>query len=226
MTSECRIPPVAHGAPGLACLPSATTSSTSTPSGDVPGRERGQRRCARAATGSAGGLPRSRGYRPRRRNRAARTSLRAVDTSLTRIVDGPNAAAEIHVVDGNRVFGQANAGVSVFELTPDDLAAASTYDVVHTGECSNIEGQLGQLAHDATSRLSFDFSERPWEYVQQYAPSASVAIWSAPSGDLAPGQATDRASTSPWTRDCGRHLGSGRRDGTAGRSDVLPGPGA
>ena len=108
----------------------------------------------------------------------------AVDTSLTRIVDGPNAAAEIHVVDGNRGFGQANAGVSVFELTPDDLAAASTYDVVHTGECSNIEGQLGQLAR-ATSRLSFDFSERPWEYVQQYAPSASVAIWSAPSGDLA-----------------------------------------
>ena len=78
----------------------------------------------------------------------------------------------------------AGPGVSVFELTPDDLAAASTYDVVHTGECSNIEGQLGQLAR-ATSRLSFDFSERPWEYVQQYAPSASVAIWSAPSGDLA-----------------------------------------
>ncbi len=122
-------------------------------------------------------------------DRAGEIVLRAlrsegVDTTLTRIVDGPNAAAEIHVVDGNRVFGQAKAGVSVFDLTPGDLAAASTYDVVHTGECSNIEGQLRQLAR-STSRLSFDFSERPWEYVQQYAPSASVAIWSAPSGDLA-----------------------------------------
>jgi fructoselysine 6-kinase len=106
-----------------------------------------------------------------------------VDTALTRIVEGPNAAAVVHVVDGNRVFADGDVGVSVFELTADDLQAVRTYDIVHTGECSNIESQLGELAR-ASRRLSFDFSERPWDYVQQYAPSASVAIWSAPDGDL------------------------------------------
>jgi fructoselysine 6-kinase len=72
--------------------------------------------------------------------------------------------------------------VSFFRLTPEDLRAASTYDLVHTGECSNIEDQLGEIAR-ASGLLSFDFSERPWDYVQQYAPAASIAIWSAPDGD-------------------------------------------
>jgi len=106
-----------------------------------------------------------------------------VDIARTRIVDGPNAKAVVHVVDGNRVFAEGDVGVSVFELNSVDLQVASTYDIVHTGECSNIEGQLRQLAQCAR-RLSFDFSERPWDYVQQYAPSASIAICSAPSGDL------------------------------------------
>src|SRR4051794_21781246 len=90
-------------------------------------------------------------------------ALRAegVDTSMTRIVEGPNAAAVVHVVEGNRLFADGDAGVSVFQLTPDDLRAASTYDIVHTGECSSLEDQLGELAHSAR-RLSFDFSERPW----------------------------------------------------------------
>lgn len=116
-------------------------------------------------------------------------ALRAegVDTSLTRVVDGPNARAVVHVVDGNRVFVEGDVGISVFDLSAADLEAASRYDLVHTGECSHVEDQLGLLARSAR-RLSFDFSERPWDYVQQYAPLASVAIWSAPGGDLAAAQ--------------------------------------
>lgn len=112
-------------------------------------------------------------------------ALRAegVDTALTRVVEGPNAAAVVEVVDGNRVFADGDVGVSVFELTPQDLSAAGTYDIVHTGECSHVEPQLADLARSSRC-LSFDFSERPWDYVQQYAGSASVAIWSAPDGDL------------------------------------------
>ncbi len=112
-------------------------------------------------------------------------ALRAegVDTGRSRVVDGPNAAAVVHVVDGNRVFVAGDVGVSVFRLTADDLRAASTYDVVHTGECSNLEEQL-PLLRRATRQLSFDFSERPWDYVQQHAPHATVAIWSAPDGDM------------------------------------------
>lgn len=125
-------------------------------------------------------------------DRAGEVVLRAltredVDTTRMRIVQGPNAIAVVDVVDGNRVFSGGHIGVSVFELSREDFNTASTYDIVHTGECSNIEAQLGKLS-TSSRRLSFDFSERPWDYVEQYAPSASIAIWSAPSGDLAQAQ--------------------------------------
>ncbi|MDP9221545.1 MAG: PfkB family carbohydrate kinase [Actinomycetota bacterium] len=107
-----------------------------------------------------------------------------VDLARTRIVEGPNAFAVVQVIDGNRAFTHGDLGVSDFTLTEDDLAAAAAYDIVHTGECSGVEDQLSLLARSA-ARLSFDFSERPWEYVQEHAPSVSIATWSSPSGDLA-----------------------------------------
>lgn len=107
-----------------------------------------------------------------------------VDTSFLRVVDGPNAYAMVHVVDGNRVFGTGEVGVSRIRLTAADLRAASRAEVVHTGECSMIEDDLPELAM-AARRLSFDFSERPWDYVEKYAPYASVAIRSLPSSSFA-----------------------------------------
>ena len=106
-----------------------------------------------------------------------------VDCRLTRVVEGPNASADVRVVDGNRVFGSGRPGVSVFTLTPSDLAAAGDFDIVHTGECSSIEGQLAAL-RAASRRLSFDFSERPWDYVEAHAPQVSIANASCPGGDL------------------------------------------
>ena len=88
-----------------------------------------------------------------------------VDTMLTRRVDGPNAYADVRIVAGNRVFGGADAGISRFTVSPADLEAAAAFDIVHTGECSMLEGQLNELA-EAARTLSFDFSERPWDYVQ------------------------------------------------------------
>ena len=104
-----------------------------------------------------------------------------VDTSLVRVVDGPNAYAEVRVVDGNRVFSHADVGVSRFRLGATDFAAAAAATVVHTGECSLVEDQLADLK-DASSRLSFDFSERPAEYVSRYAPLVDIAIRSWPQG--------------------------------------------
>jgi fructoselysine 6-kinase len=106
-----------------------------------------------------------------------------VDTSLTRVVEGPNAFATVRVVRGNRVFGSGDVGVSRVRLTVDDLEAVSTYAVVHTGECSMVEDQLPELA-DAARLLSYDFSERPWDYVEKYARHADVAIRSMPATDL------------------------------------------
>jgi fructoselysine 6-kinase len=116
---------------------------------------------------------------------AGRTVLDAlvaegVDTSLLRVVDGPNATAEVWVVDGNRVFGQADIGVSRFRLAPADFAAVAAATIVHTGECSMVEDQLADLAA-ASPRLSFDFSERPDDYVAEHAPFVDIAVRSLPS---------------------------------------------
>jgi fructoselysine 6-kinase len=106
-----------------------------------------------------------------------------VDTSRTRIVDGSNAFAVVEVIDGNRVFRDGDLGVSMFELSQSDLMAAASYDIVHTGECSGVEDQLNELAR-AGVRLSYDFSERPWSYVEQFAPRVDIATWSSPTGDV------------------------------------------
>jgi sugar/nucleoside kinase (ribokinase family) len=108
-----------------------------------------------------------------------------VDTSLPRTVEGPNAYAIVRVVEGNRVFEVADAGVSKFRVTDADLERVAAADVVHTGECSMVEADLPRLAQ-AARLLSFDFSERPWEYVEEHAPLVSVAVLSATSVDEDP----------------------------------------
>jgi fructoselysine 6-kinase len=105
-----------------------------------------------------------------------------VDTTRTRVVDGPNAYAVVEVVDGNRVFAQGDLGISVFRLDSADLAFAETFALVHTGECSNVEPQLPDLVR-AAQRLSFDFSERPWDYIEAFAPQVDVAVRSVPGAD-------------------------------------------
>lgn len=102
-----------------------------------------------------------------------------VDTSMLRIVEGPNAAADVRVVDGNRVFDHGDPGVSRFVLTPADFAAVAAASIVHTGECSMVEDQLADISA-AAPRLSFDFSERPHGYVAEYAPLVDIAIRSLP----------------------------------------------
>lgn len=106
-----------------------------------------------------------------------------VETTLTRVVDGPNAYAMVRVINGNRVFGEGNVGVSRFRLAPEDLDALRGFDIVHTGECSMMEDQLAELA-DAARLLSFDFSERPWDYIEKHARHADVAIRSLPATDV------------------------------------------
>ncbi|HYO33733.1 MAG TPA: PfkB family carbohydrate kinase [Nocardioidaceae bacterium] len=108
-----------------------------------------------------------------------------VDTSLTRTAPGPNAFAVVRVVDGNRVFEDADVGISRFTVTEEDLRKVADADLVHTGECSMLEDDLGRLA-GAARILSFDFSERPWDYVVEYAHHASIAILSAASTEEDP----------------------------------------
>ena len=108
-----------------------------------------------------------------------------VDTGLLRVVDGDNAYAVVRLVNGNRVFGDGDIGVSRFTVSEEELAACREADLVHTGECSMLEGDLERLA-GAARRLSFDFSERPWSYVAEHAPKVDVAILSAASTEADP----------------------------------------
>jgi fructoselysine 6-kinase len=101
-----------------------------------------------------------------------------VNTAMSRIEPGPNAYAVVRIVDGNRVFESGEIGVSRIPLAARDFAAMARADLVHTGECSMVEDDLAQIAQAATV-LSFDFSERPWDYVQAYARYADVAVVSA-----------------------------------------------
>jgi len=119
---------------------------------------------------------------------AGRTVLDAlvaegVDTLLLRVVEGANARADVRVVDGNRVFGHGDVGVSRFRLAPADFGAAAAATLVHTGECSMLEDQLAALAA-ASPRLSFDFSERPDDYIAEYAPLVDIAFRSLPSASV------------------------------------------
>jgi sugar/nucleoside kinase (ribokinase family) len=130
---------------------------------------------------------------------AAALKREAVDLALTRVVDGPNAYAVVRVVAGNRRFEAADVGVSRFTLSADDFSAMRAVDIVHTGECSLVEAQLSKIA-DSARLLSFDFSERPWDYVEAYARYADVAIVSAPnSGDSPAALAARVAALGPST---------------------------
>ena len=81
-----------------------------------------------------------------------------LDDSHVRVVHGPNAFAEVAVVDGNREFVGGDAGVSKFRLSGDDLAFLGEFDLIHSSESSYLESQIGLLA--GVAPLSFDFSTR------------------------------------------------------------------
>jgi fructoselysine 6-kinase len=114
-----------------------------------------------------------------------------VDLGLVRIADGANARAVVRIIEGNRVFESGELGVSQFRVGPADLAAAAQAAVVHTGECSMTEPDLPALAR-ASRLLSFDFSERPWDYVTEIAGHVDIAILSRPEGDEAEAVETAR----------------------------------
>lgn len=101
-----------------------------------------------------------------------------LDVQRVRRAEGPNAYADVTVVDGDRVFIGGNPTISRFRLDEDDLAYAATFDLVHTGDCSMLEDQVADLAGRA--RLSFDFStHREPAYVEPILPHLSVACFSA-----------------------------------------------
>ena len=102
----------------------------------------------------------------------------SVDVTRVRRVAGPNAYADVTVVDGDRVFVGGNPTVSRFRLDADDLSYAATFDLVHTGDCSMLEDQVADLA--VRTPVSFDFSvHREAAYLAPLLPHVMVACFSA-----------------------------------------------
>ena len=112
-----------------------------------------------------------------------------VDISRTRIIEGPNAFSTIDLVDGDRVFGAADLGVSRFELDDTDLEYLGGFDIIHSGDNSMCEDQIPQMAEVAP--ISYDFGERPPEYWRALAPYVHVACFSA--GERSAAEAEDLA---------------------------------
>jgi fructoselysine 6-kinase len=99
-----------------------------------------------------------------------------VETTRMRVLAGPNAYSTIELVNGDRVFGPHDLGVSVFQLDEADLSYLSQFWCVHTGECSSTEDQLADLA--AVARVSFDFSDRPAGYYEPLLAHVWLACFS------------------------------------------------
>lgn len=104
-----------------------------------------------------------------------------VDVSRCRVVDGPNAHGEVMVIDGDRVFGRSDHGVTqLIALTDEDFAFIRQHDVTHTSIYSHIEPDLARLS-TASRLLSFDYSqEATRDYLSATLPHVDIAFLSCP----------------------------------------------
>ncbi len=100
-----------------------------------------------------------------------------VETERLRVLPGTTAWCEVRLVDGDREFGDSDIGVSRIELTEPDLDYLAGFSVVHTGDNSMTESQVAAMA--ARTRVSFDFGERPREYIDELIGHVWCACFSA-----------------------------------------------
>jgi sugar/nucleoside kinase (ribokinase family) len=98
---------------------------------------------------------------------------------------GPNGAAHVTVVNGDRVFVGSNAGgirgETSFVLDRFDIDYIKQFDVVHTGNYCFTERQLHKI-QEVGVPISFDFSDDSTDdYISKIAPLVSFAFMSAGS---------------------------------------------
>jgi fructoselysine 6-kinase len=106
----------------------------------------------------------------------AALTAEAVATDRLRVLPGSTAWCGVQVVDGDRQFLDADLGVSMFDLSADDLAYIAGFDALHTGDNSGLEAQLADIA--AATKVSFDFGSRPWSYVDELIDNVWCACFS------------------------------------------------
>jgi fructoselysine 6-kinase len=117
-------------------------------------------------------------------------SAEHIDVARVRVIQGPNAYSTVEVVDGDRVFGPADIGVSRITLSQADKEYLSGFAMIHTGDNSMLEPELDAIASCAP--VSYDFGERPGEYWEPLIRMVKVACFSAGS------QSPDAAEELAW----------------------------
>ncbi|MEG1549419.1 MAG: PfkB family carbohydrate kinase [Ruthenibacterium sp.] len=96
-----------------------------------------------------------------------------LDVSHVRVLDGPNAYANVTLVEGDRTFIGGSAGVSCnIKLSKDDEAFVAGYDLIHTSVYSGIDDILPQMkaigpkiAYDYSDHLNLQDAECTFPYV-------------------------------------------------------------
>jgi fructoselysine 6-kinase len=120
-----------------------------------------------------------------------------VATERLRVLPGGTAWCEVRLVDGDREFGDYDIGVSRIKLTEADLDYLAGFRVVHTGDNSMTEAQVADIA--ARTKVSFDFGERPRQYIAELIGNVWCACFSAShlSADEATALADEMAALTP-----------------------------
>ena len=114
-----------------------------------------------------------------------------VDTSRVTVAQGPNAWADVELVEGDRLFLGSDKGVSNFRLTATHYAEVAAFDAVHTAYTALLEDQLFDLCTHA-ARVSYDFGRNfTPEQVGRLTPGLWLASFSGShlSERLRPGAA-------------------------------------
>lgn len=78
-----------------------------------------------------------------------------IDTSLTRVVDGPNATADVALRGNDRVFLGSDRSTALFSLDTEQLEAMSAFDAVHSGYAGTLLPRVQEISQK--TRVSFDF---------------------------------------------------------------------
>ena len=96
-----------------------------------------------------------------------------LDVSHVRVLDGPNAYANVTLVEGDRTFIGGSAGVSCnIKLSKEDEIFVADYDLIHTSVYSGIDKILPQMkaigpkiAYDYSDHLDLTAVEHTFPYV-------------------------------------------------------------
>ncbi|WP_336629774.1 MULTISPECIES: PfkB family carbohydrate kinase [unclassified Microbacterium] len=100
-----------------------------------------------------------------------------VDTTLTRVVHGPNATADVELRENDRVFLRSDRTTALFELDGAQLEAMGGYDVVHSGYAGTLLKHVAEIAEQA--KVSFDFGSKfDVDAAEPYLPSLHLASFS------------------------------------------------